>query len=149
MSRLQQIEHRIDQALRSLLRSSSPVQRREIIEVHRGILEEIASRVDSLPRGKRSFSYSNIKVQILAEAERRRSYEKVFVDGAALERDIKGYFDDGSVEYPANLKVPIELVDDLPPDVKAHGFDVTYSNSQTRRICAAGPDPIDDSNWHS
>jgi hypothetical protein len=131
MSRLQQIEQRIDHALRTLLRSSSPEQRREIIEVHRAILEEIASRVDSLPRGKRSFGYSNIKVQILAEAERRRSYEKVFVDRAALERDIKAYFDEGSVEYPANLKVPIELVEDLPPDVKAHGFDVTYRNTQT------------------
>ena len=134
MSRLQQIEQRIDQALRTLLRSSSPAQRREIIEVHRAILEEIASRVDSLPRGKRSFSYSNINVQILAEAERRRSYEKVFVDGAALERDIKSYFDDGSIEYPANLKVLIELVDDLPPDIKSHGFDVNYSNSQADEI---------------
>lgn len=134
MSRLQQIEQRIDQALRTLLRSSLPEQRREIIEVHRAILEEIASRVDSLPRGKRSFSYSNIKVQILAEPERRRSYEKVFVDGAALERDIKSYFDDASIEYPANLKVQIELVEHLPPDVKAHGFDVSYSNTQTSDV---------------
>ena len=136
MSRLQQIEQRIDQALRALLRSSSPEQRREIIEVHRAILEQIASRVDSLPRGKRAFSYSNIQVQILAEADRRRSYEKVFVDGAALERDIKSYFEDGSVEYPANLKVQIELVDDLSPDVKAHGFDVTCSNTQIRDVAA-------------
>ena len=131
MSRLQQIEQRIDQALRTLLRASSPEQRREIIEVHRAILEEIASRVDSLPRGKRGFGYSNIQVQILAEPNRRRSYEKVFIDGAALERDIRSHFDDDSVEYPASLKVQIELVDDLPPDLKAHGFDVTCSNSQT------------------
>ncbi|WP_109488738.1 FHA domain-containing protein [Occallatibacter savannae] len=136
MSRLQQIEQRIDRALRALLRSSSPEQRREIIEVHRAILEEIGSRVDSLPRGKRGFSYSNIQVQILAEADRRRSYEKVFVDGASLERDIKGYFEDASIEYPANLKIQIELVDDLPPDVKAHGFDVTYSNTQLKEVSA-------------
>ena len=131
MSRLHEFEQRIDQALRALLRSSSPEQRREVIEVHRAILEDIASHVDSLPRGKRSFSYSNVKVEILAETERRRSYEKVFLDGAALERDIKSYFDEASIEYPANLKVQIELVDDLPPDVKAHGFDVSYSNTQT------------------
>lgn len=136
MSRLQQIEQRIDQALRTLLRSSSPKQRREIIEVHRAIVEEIASRVDSLPRGKRNFSYSIIKVQILAEAERRRTYEKVFVDGAALERDIKSYFDDASVEYPANFKVQIELSEDLPQDIKAHGFDVTYSDTPSGDVSA-------------
>jgi hypothetical protein len=136
MSRLQQIEQRIDQVLRALLRSSSPEQRREIIEVHRTILEEIAFRIDSLPRGKRAFSYSNILVQIVAEPDRRRSYEKVFVEGSALERDIRSHFDDGSVEYPANLKVQIELVDDLPPDVKARGFDITYSNTQIRDVSA-------------
>jgi len=129
MSRLQQIEHRIDQALRNLLRSSSPEQRREIIEVHRAILEEITSRVDSLPRGKLSFAFSYVKVQVLAEPERRRSYEKVFVEAAALERDIKGYFDERSIEYPAGLKVQVEFVEDLPPDVKAHGFDVNYANA--------------------
>jgi hypothetical protein len=134
MRRLQQIEHRIDQALRSLLRASSPEQRREIIEVHRAILEEIASRVESLPRGKLSFGYSNIKVQVLAETERRRSYEKVFVDGAGLERDIRSYFQESSVEYPANLKVQTELVENLAPDVKAQGFDVTYNNARTSDV---------------
>jgi hypothetical protein len=136
VSRLQDLERRVDQMLRGLVRSSAPEQRQELIEVHRAIVEEVASRVESLPRGRVSFGYSLVKVQILAEAERRRSFEKVFVEGAPLEHDIKSYFDDRPVEYPVDLKVKVELVDDLPPGVKARGFDVSYSNAAITPVSA-------------
>ncbi len=136
MSRLQDLERRVDQMLRGLVRSSAPGQRQELIEVHRAIVEEVASHVDPLPRGRISFGYSLVEVQILAESERRRSFEKVFVEGAALERDIKSYFDDTLVEYPVGLRVKVELVDDLPPGVKARGFDLSYSNAAKTSVSA-------------
>ena len=57
MSRLHEFERLIDDKLRALFRS--PVQegeRREVIEVHRAILEEVASRVETKPRGRRIFA---------------------------------------------------------------------------------------------
>jgi len=130
MNRLQQIESRIDRKLREVLRSSSPVQRREVVEVHRAILDEVASRVDRLPRGKVSFCYSQVKVQVLlAEPERRRSYELVFTEGDSLSCDIKSYFEEQRIDFPPRLKVHVELVASLAPEVTERGFDVSYSNA--------------------
>lgn len=129
MSRLQDIERRIDGKLRDMLRSSTPDGRRELAEVHRAILDEVASRVETLPRAKSSFGYSQILVQVLADPERRRSYELVFTEADALERDIKSYFNDERVEFPHSLRVGVDLVDDLPADLKARGFDVSYSTA--------------------
>lgn len=140
MSRLHEIERRIDGILRGLLRSPSPEQRREVIEVHRAILEDVASHLHPLPRGRLGFGYSHIRVQVLAEPERRRSYETVFLEGAALEQDIKLNFDDRGVEYPGRLKVEVELVEDLPADVKARGFDLTYSNTASTPVSIEPPE---------
>ena len=139
MSRLEKLEHRIDQKLRQVLRSSSPNQQREPIEVYRAILDEVTSRLDALPRGSLNFAYSRVSVRVLLpNAERRRSYELVLIEADPLARDIKNYFEQNKVEYPTRLKVDVELVDSLPLDVSERGFDITYSNSPAS---AASPDP--------
>ncbi len=149
MSRVQAFERRIETILRGLLRSPSPEQRRELIEVHRAILEEVASRVDSLPRGKRVFGYSHIRVEVLTERERRRSYEMVFLEGKALEHEIKGNFEEIGVECPGRLEVQVELVEDLPPEAQAsrlpRGLQHRFDDICIRR---AGRDPVDGSEWH-
>ena len=55
MSGLHDLERRIDEKLRGLLRSSSPDQKRELLEIHRGLLENVTAHVDRLPRGKQVF----------------------------------------------------------------------------------------------
>ena len=45
-----------------------------------------------------------------------------------LTRDIKSYFEENKVEYPAHFKVDVDLVDSLPPDVNERGFDIAYSD---------------------
>lgn len=137
MSRVQKLEHRIDRKLRQILRSSSPNQLREPIEVYRAILDEVTSRIDALPRGRLSFVYSSVSIRVLLpNPERRRSYELVFAEADPLTRDIKSYFEENKVEYPTRFKVDVDLVDSLPVDVTERGFDVTYSN-----LPAWSPDP--------
>lgn len=137
MRRLQRLEHRIDQKLRQVLRSSSPNQTREPIELYRAILDEITSRIDSLPRGKHVFVYSRVGVCVLLpNPERRRSFELVFKEADALTRDIQHHFEENEVEYPTRFKVNVELVDTLSPDVSERGFEVTYSNPPE-----SAPDP--------
>jgi len=140
MSRLEKLEHRIDQALRQVLRSSSPHQEREVIEVYRAIVDEVSSRIDTLPRGRLNFAYSRVSVRVLLpNADRRRSYELVFIEADPLTRDIKSRFEENKVEYPARFQVDVELVDSLPPDVSERGFDVSYSNAPSS---APGPEAI-------
>jgi hypothetical protein len=129
MSRLQKLERRIDEKLRQALRSSSSEDPPEPLEVRRAILDEVMSRTDTLARGKLSFGYSQVKVLVLAaEPERRRSYELMFLEADSLTRDIKSDFQERKVEFPARLKVEVELVETLPPGVSDRGFDVSYSN---------------------
>lgn len=129
MSRVQKLEQRIDQKLRQLLRSSSPDQAREPIESYRAVLAEVISRVDALPRGKRAFVYSLVRVRVLLlDPARRRSYELVFTEADPLTRDIKTYFDENKVEYSPRFEIQVELVGSLPPDVSERGFDIAYSN---------------------
>ena len=88
MSRLHDLERRIDETLRGMLRSSSPDQKRELLEIHRALLDDVAAHVDTLRRGKQTFPYTQLDVQIvLPDPALRRSYELVFVEGDALARD--------------------------------------------------------------
>jgi hypothetical protein len=129
MSRVQKLEQRIDQKLRQMLRSSSPDQAREPIELYRAVLDEVASRIDALPRGKLAFVYSLVSVSVLLpDSARRRSYELVFTEADPMTRDIKTYFEENNVDYPPRFKVRVELVESLPPDVSGRGFDITYNN---------------------
>jgi hypothetical protein len=134
MSGLHDLERRIDEKLRGMLRSSSPGQKRELLEVHRALLDDVNAHVDRLPRGKQAFPYTQLDVRILLpDAALRRSYEVVFVEADALARDIRFRFEDQRVELPARLAVKVELVTELPPDVAPRGFDVYYSSSPARQ----------------
>ena len=129
MSRLHDLERRIDEILRGMLRSSSPDQKRELLEIHRAVLDDVAAHVDTLPRGKRAFAYTQLEVRILLpDPVLRRSYELVFVEADALARDIRLRLEDQRVELPGNLAVQVELVSELPPDVALRGFDVHYTS---------------------
>ena len=130
MSRLHDLERRIDEKLRGLLSSSSPHQKRELLEVHRAVLDDVAAHVDTLPRGKKTFVYTLLEVRILLPApELRRSYELVFLEADSLARDIRHRLQDQRIELPPHLAVQVELVAELPPDVTARGFDMHYTST--------------------
>ncbi len=129
MSRLHDLERRIDETLRGMLRSSSSDQKRELLEIHRALLDDVTAHVDTLRRGKQVFSYTQLKIRILLpDPALQRSYELVFVEGDALARDIRLRLEDQRVELPAHLAVQVELVPELPPEVAARGFDVHYGS---------------------
>lgn len=134
MSGLHDLERRIDEKLRGMLRSSSADQKRELLEVHRALLDDITAHVDRLPRAKLVFAYTQLDVRILLpDPALRRSYEVVFVEADALARDINLRLDDQRVERPARLAIRVELVTELPLDVTARGFDVHYGSIPIRQ----------------
>jgi len=133
MSRLHSLEKKLDEKLRHALRSRGEQEpARELLEVHRAILDELMSRVDVLPRGKRKWSYPRVDVSVLAEETRRRSYEAALIEGDALQRDARERLDDERVDVPPHFTLKVHLVDDLPPDIKTKGFDISYSAERSR-----------------
>lgn len=130
MSRLHDLERRIDEKLRGMLRSSSPDQKRELLEIHRALLDDVAAHVDRLLRGKQVFPYTQLEVRILLpDPALRRSYELVFVEADTLSQEIRLRLEDKRVELPPHLAVQVELVPELPPDIAARGFDVHYGST--------------------
>lgn len=128
MSRLHDFERLVDNKLRGLFRGSAPQgEKRELIEVHRAILDEVARHIESLPRGRRVFSFPHLTVKVLLpEPSRRRSYEVALLEAGALAHDIEGRLTDEHVELPEKFRAEVELVEELPADVAARGFDISY-----------------------
>lgn len=132
MSRLHDLERRIDEKLRGLLRGTSADQKRELLEIHRAVLDDVIAHVDTLPRGRQAFIYTLLEVRILLpDPALRRSYELVFIEANALSRDIRVRLEDQRVELPAQLSVQLELVPELPPDTAERGFDIAYGSIPT------------------
>ena len=139
MSGLHDLERRIDEKLRGMLRSSSPDQKRELLEIHRALLDDVTAHVDRLPRGKLAFPHTQLEVRILlSDPALRRSYEVVFVEADALARDIRLRLEDQRVELPARFVVKVEFVTELPADVAGRGFDVHYGSIPTRQSSEEG-----------
>lgn len=132
MSRIHDLERRIDEKLRGLLSTASPDQKRELLEIHRAVLDDVAAHVDTFRRGKQTFAYSHLEVQILLpDPALRRSYELIFIEADALSRNIRLRLEDQRVELPTHFVVQVELVPELPSDVTARGFDVRYGSIPT------------------
>ncbi len=131
MSRLHDFERLIDDKLRKLFRGSAPAgEKHELIEVHRGILDEVAAHIERMPRGRRTFPYPHLVVSVLLiDPARRRSYEVVFVEADTLARDIAGRLADEQVEVPDKFRVEVELVEELSPEFAARGFDISYKSA--------------------
>jgi hypothetical protein len=142
MNRLHEFERLIDERLRSLFRGAAPQgEKRELIEVHRAILDEVAARVELLPRGRRVFSYPHLVVRVLLpDPARRRSYEVALMEADTLGRDIAGRLADEQVEMPERFSIAVELVDELPAGVAERGFDISYQSAGPLR--AAAPMPV-------
>ncbi len=138
MSRLHDFERMLDDKLRKLFRGTAPQGHKlELVEVHRAILDEVASRIESLPRGRRLFAYPRVTVKILLpDADRRSSYEAAFVENGALARDIAGRIADEHVDLPEKFRVEVDLVDELPESFASRGFEIEY---QTEAAAKAAP----------
>jgi hypothetical protein len=131
MSRLHEFERLVDEKLRALFRSPAQEgERREVIEVHRAILDEVASHVETMPRGRRIFAYPHLTVRVLPpDPQRRRAYEVVFSEADALQRDIRARLEEAEVEIPERFAVEVELVDELPEGIGERGFDISYDRA--------------------
>jgi hypothetical protein len=104
------IEKTIERGLRLWTeRVFGPGECDELVLVHRGVLEEIEARVQTLPRGKRVFPFNRVTVRITsAEAEKRELYRAALSQDGRLEKDVRESLDAAGVAYARSLAIEIE-----------------------------------------
>jgi hypothetical protein len=132
MSLLDDVERRIDAAVRELFRSSSSQGvEKEMIEIQRGIVEDALGKVERLPRARKLFPYNHLGVRIaLPSKDRRAAYEAVFSPDA-IKQDVSRALREDGVELPQGLDVDVSLGSD--PKLLASGFVIKYSNESVKQ----------------
>jgi hypothetical protein len=121
MNLFSDIEKTIERGLRQWTeRVFGPAESDDLVLVHRGILEQIEAKVQTLPRGKRVFPFNSVTVRLHAEdPDRRAMFQAAFSQDGRLDRDIRQALDAASVEYDRKLAVTVEAAEsgDAPFEV--------------------------------
>jgi hypothetical protein len=139
MSILRRFERQLDEKLRDLLSAPhEPGEGKELLEIHRGILDEVTARVQPVRRGQRAFPYNHLVVHIpVPDAERRALFAMSFADGAELTTDIREALVQAGCEPPEQMRAEVVLDEGDVPDAAGRGFHILYQ----RREREAAPQP--------
>jgi hypothetical protein len=110
MSLFTDIEKTIERGFRRWTeRVFGAAQSDELLLVHRGILEQIEGKVQTVARGKRLFPYSHLVVTLAsADADRRAVYQAAFAEGGRLESEIREMLEATGCELPRSLSVEVK-----------------------------------------
>ena len=89
-----------------------PADSDEVLIVHRGILEAIEGKVQTVARGQRVFPYSQVTVTLVSpDADRRALYQTAFGEGGRLEADMREAFDAVDCEVPRGFHVDVKTAE--------------------------------------
>jgi hypothetical protein len=104
------IEKTIERGFRKWTeRVFGPAQSDELLLVHRAILEEIESKVQTVARGRRLFPYGRLVVTLTsADGDRRALYQAAFAEGGRLESDIREALESAGCEAPRGFAVEVK-----------------------------------------
>jgi hypothetical protein len=114
MSIFSQIEKTIERGFRRWTeRAFGPANSEELLLVHRAILEEIETQIQTVARGKRLFPYARVAVTLVSpDAGRRALYQAAF--GDRLATDIREALDGASCEVPRGFAVEVGTAETGP-----------------------------------
>jgi len=135
MNFFSEVEKSIEKAFRKWTeRAFGPAERDELVLVHRGILEEIESKIQIIQRGQRVFPYNYLRVKLVAaEADRRALFQTAFAQERRLENDIRETLKNAGCPLPAGFAVEIETTGQ-----GAKNFEIAYA------IREVAPVPVPD-----
>ena len=125
MSLFSEIEKTIERGFRRWTeRMFGPGQSDDLVIVHRAILEEIESKVQTMARGERVFPFTRVVVTLVsADAERRAILQSAF--GERLGEDVREALKSSGCELPRGFAVEVRTSEagDRP-------FDIEYSSER-------------------
>jgi hypothetical protein len=114
MSLFSDIEKTIERSFqRWTERAFGPANSDELLLVHRAILEEIETKIQTVVRGKRIFPHSRLTVTLVSpDADRRALYQAAF--GDRLAADIREALAGAKCEVPRGLAVEVQTAETGP-----------------------------------
>ncbi|HLY16674.1 MAG TPA: FHA domain-containing protein [Bryobacteraceae bacterium] len=140
MNFFSEVEKTIERTFRKWTeRAFGPVQSDELLLVHRAILEQIESKIQTVQRGRRLFPYNYLRVRLISpEAERRDLFQAAFAQEHRLEGDIRECLQAAGCELPAGFAVEVETA--VEGD---KGFEIEYAIHEAPPAPAvpAAPEP--------
>jgi len=113
MKLFSEIEKTIERGFRSFTeRVFGAAQSGELLLVHRAILEEIETKVQTAGRGKRIFPYSLVTVTLIsADADRRAIYAAAFANEARLANDVRQALEGAGCQLPRGFSVEVKTAE--------------------------------------
>jgi hypothetical protein len=113
MSLFSEIEKSIERGFRRWTeRVFGPAHSDELLLVHRAILEEIETQIQTVARGKRVFPYARLAVTLVSpDADRRALLQAAFGEGGRLESDIRQALEGAECEVPRGFAVGVRTAE--------------------------------------
>jgi len=128
MSLFSEIEKSIERGFRRWTeRAFGPAQSDELLLVHRAILEEIETKIQTVARGKRIFPYSPLTITFASsDADRRTLYQAAF--GERLAGEMRTALEESGCEVPRGWIVSVQTAESGPQP-----FSIEYGTGQPAR----------------
>ena len=113
MSLFSSIEKSIERGFRHWTEKMfGPADSNELLVVHRAILEELESKVQTVARGKRVFPHANLTITLVsADADRRALYQTAFGEENRLEHDIREALEGSGCQIPRGFSVAVKTAE--------------------------------------
>ena len=103
----------------------------EPLEIRRGILEEVGSRVVSAGAGKRLFPYNRVKIHLLAAGpQEREELDAIVHDAWDLRRDVTDRLTDLGAKAPPDLDVEVIITDQPSESFGERRFHLEYQRAE-------------------
>ncbi|PWU00801.1 MAG: hypothetical protein C5B51_24480 [Terriglobia bacterium] len=114
MNLFSDIEKSIERGFRRWTeRAFGPANSDELLLVHRGILEEIETKIQTVARGKRIFPYAQLVVTLVSpDPDRRALYQAAF--GERLEAEITDALRGARCEIPRGFTMEVQTAETGP-----------------------------------
>lgn len=92
-----------------------PVESDELLVVHRGILDDVENRIQTVQRGKRIFPYNHLLVRLVSsDAARRALFQAAFTQNGRLVNDVRECLLGAGCELPGGFSLAIEVAETGP-----------------------------------
>ena len=94
----------------------------ELLVIHKAILDEVESKIQTVRRGKQIFPYNRLQIRLACpDAGRQALFQAAFVQSGRLENDIRECLAGAGCEFPAGFSAGVEIAEGC-----AKPFEVVY-----------------------
>jgi hypothetical protein len=137
MSFFSQVEKAIEREFRRwTARVFGPAESDELLLVHRAILDDVESKIQTVQRGRRLLPYNRLRVRLVSPVPDRRALFQAAFAGPdrRLEQDVRECLTGAGCEIPAGFSLEVETAEDGPK-----GFEVFYDASDVPVLAPPAP----------